>query len=245
MLNIKVNNLKKSYGRKQVLTGLDFEANQGEVIAVIGKNGAGKSTFLETLMMMRDYDAGTVNLFGQELKSLSTKEREQLKGQLSIVLQPTNFYKNLRVIELLELFQSYYGKKIDLKEIIADFELDEHRKTFFDKLSGGWKQRVALAIAFMTKPKLVILDEPTTGLDPHMRDVLWKNIIRYNKQHNGTVLLSTHYMDEVEKYCDKLLLINHGISEVFDTPENIMKQTGFSSINDFYLAQVADSKEAI
>jgi ABC-2 type transport system ATP-binding protein len=244
MPNIIVKGLKKAYGNKQVLKGLDFTAQQGEVIAVIGKNGAGKSTFLETLMMIRDFDEGTVNLFGKDVGSLGAKGVRELKKDLSIVLQPTNFYKNLKVKELLELFRSYYGKSADVKATIRDFELQEHLKTPFDKLSGGWKQRVALAIAFMSSPKLVILDEPTTGLDPYMRDVLWKNIIRHNKEHNGTILLSTHYMDEVERYCDKVMLIHEGQSNVFDTPANLLAKTGHTSINDFYLDRIGE-KEAV
>lgn len=243
MLNIKVENLRKSYGKRDVLKGLNFTAEQGEVIAVIGKNGAGKSTFLETLMMIRDFDKGEVTIFNKQVKSLSKKESAEIKKKISIVLQPTHFYKNLKVIELLELFRAYHGISTDLNEVVNSFELEEHKKTYFDKLSGGWKQRVALAIAFMTQPKLVILDEPTTGLDPYMRDVLWKNIIKYNKEKNGTVLLSTHNMDEVERYCDKVLLINNGIAEVFDTPENILDISGYQSINDFYLATV-EKKEA-
>lgn len=238
-MNIKVSNLKKAYGKKQVLNGLDFEARQGEVIAVIGKNGAGKSTFLEILMAMRDYDSGEVNLFNRNLETLSGKELTELKKSMSIVLQPTNFYKNLKVMELLDLFRSYYGKSVNLDEIIRNFELEEHKKTYFDKLSGGWKQRVALAIAFMTNPKMVILDEPTTGLDPYMRDVLWKNIIKYNKEHNGTVLLSTHYMDEVERYCDKVLLIDGGVNKAFDSPSNILNEGAYKSFNDYYLEKIS------
>lgn len=238
-MNIKVSNLKKAYGKKQVLNGLDFEARQGEVIAVIGKNGAGKSTFLEILMAMRDYDSGEVNLFNRNLDTLSGKELTEIKKSMSIVLQPTNFYKNLKVMELLDLFRSYYGKSVNLDEIIRNFELEEHKKTYFDKLSGGWKQRVALAIAFMTNPKMVILDEPTTGLDPYMRDVLWKNIIKYNKEHNGTVLLSTHYMDEVERYCDKVLLIDEGVNKAFDSPGNILSAGSYKSFNDYYLEKIS------
>jgi len=238
-MNIQVSNLKKAYGKKQVLNGLDFEARQGEVIAVIGKNGAGKSTFLEILMAMRNYDSGEVTMFNRNLGTLSGKELTELKKTMSIVLQPTNFYKNLKVMELLDLFRSYYGKSVNLDEIIRNFELEEHKKTYFDKLSGGWKQRVALAIAFMTNPKMVILDEPTTGLDPYMRDVLWKNIIKYNKEHNGTVLLSTHYMDEVERYCDKVLLIDDGVNKAFDSPSNILSAGAYKSFNDYYLEKIS------
>lgn len=119
------------------------------------------------------------------------------------------------------------------------FELEEHRKSMFDKLSGGWKQRVALAVAFMTEPKIIVLDEPTTGLDPYMRDVLWKNIIRYNKESKGTVLLSTHNMEEVEQYCDKLMLINNGVVEEYNDPKVILDKGNYQTVSQFYLSRVS------
>ena len=132
---------------------------------------------------------------------------EQVRKQISVVLQPTQFYKTLKVEELLQLFKAYYKSPIDIETIIADFKLEPHRKKYFDKLSGGWKQIVSLAIAFLSQPKLLILDEPTTGLDPHMRNILWTYITDYNKRTGGTVILTTHNMDEIEMYCDKVMLI--------------------------------------
>lgn len=238
MYNVQVENLQKSYGKKHVLKGIDFTAEKGEIIGVIGKNGAGKSTFLEILMTIKDYDEGKVVVFGENLNDIDSKELGKLKQNISAVLQPTQFYKKLKVKELLELFRAYYGGKVDLNEIIEQFELQDHLNTFFDNLSGGWKQKVSLAIAFSSKPRLIILDEPTTGLDPHMRNVLWGNITSYIKKNDSTVILSTHYMDEIEMYCDKVLFINDGVNEVFDTPENIIK-SGHKSINSFYLDNVA------
>ncbi|MFJ7935091.1 ABC transporter ATP-binding protein [Sporosarcina sp. NPDC096371] len=235
---INVNNLKKSYGTNNVLKGLNFQAKEGEVIGVIGKNGAGKSTFLEILMTIKQYDAGTVVLFNEELHSLSTARMEQIRQQISVVLQPTQFYKTLKVEELLKLFKSYYKSPLDIKTIIEDFKLTPHRKTYFDKLSGGWKQIVSLAIAFLSQPKLLILDEPTTGLDPHMRNILWSYITDYNNRTGGTVILTTHNMDEIELYCDKVMLINNGVNEQFDTTESILA-SGYKSINDFYLTKVS------
>lgn len=239
MINIQVKNLKKSYGKKEVLKGIDFEAHEGEIVAVIGKNGAGKSTFLESIMMTKKIDSGEIKVLGKNIDSLSEKEKYEIKKSISAVLQPTHFYKNLKVYELLELFAAYYQKNIDIGHVISTFELESQEKEFFGKLSGGWKQKVALAIAFMTEPKIVILDEPTTGLDPHMRDVLWKNIIKYNKGTKGTVLLSTHNMEEVEQYCDKVMLINNGVVEVFDNPQKILKRENFKTINSFYLSKVS------
>lgn len=238
MYNVQVENLQKSYGKKHVLKGIDFTAEKGEIIGVIGKNGAGKSTFLEILMTIKDYDEGKVVVFGENLNDIDSKELGKLKQNISAVLQPTQFYKKLKVKELLELFRAYYGGEVDLNEIIEQFELQDHLNTFFDNLSGGWKQKVSLAIAFSSKPRLIILDEPTTGLDPHMRNVLWGNITSYIKKNDSTVILSTHYMDEIEMYCDKVLFINDGVNEVFDTPENIIK-SGNKSINSFYLDNVA------
>lgn len=236
--NVKVESLTKSYGKKDVLKGIDFAAEKGEIIGVIEKNGAGKSTFLEILMTIKDFNDGKVVVFGENLKEIDHAELGKIKNNISAVLQPTQFYKKLKVKELLDLFRSYYGGQVNLDEIIEEFELQEHLNTFFDNLSGGWKQKVSLAIAFSSKPSLIILDEPTTGLDPHMRNVLWENLTSYIKKNDSTVILSTHYMDEIEMYCDKVLFINDGKNEIFDTPENILK-SGHKSINSFYLDKIA------
>lgn len=235
---IQVNDLQKSYGNHHVLKGVDFQARAGEIIGVIGKNGAGKSTFLEILMTLKSYDSGTVTVFDQNIQSLTIGELEAIRKQISVVLQPTQFYKTLKVEELLKLFKAYYRSSLDIGEIIADFKLEPHRKKYFDKLSGGWKQIVSLAIAFLSEPKLLILDEPTTGLDPHMRNTLWQYITSYNRTAGGTVILTTHNMDEVELYCDKVLLINEGVAEVFRPTDEILA-SGFSSIHDFYLQKVS------
>ena len=212
MTIVSVSNLKKAYGTNTVLKGLDFQANAGEVIGVIGKNGAGKSTFLEILMTVRNYDNGNVTVFNEDLKSLSTNQLECIRKQISVVLQPTQFYKTLKVGELLKLFKAYYKSPVDIDKIIKDFKLEPHRKKYFDK--------------------------PTTGLDPHMRNILWSYITDYNKRTGGTVILTTHNMDEIELYCDKVLLLNNGVNEVFDTTEHILG-LGYKSINEFYLTNVA------
>ncbi|WP_432361946.1 ABC transporter ATP-binding protein [Sporosarcina sp. UB5] len=233
-----VSNLQKAYGENIVLKGIDFKANAGEIIGVIGKNGAGKSTFLEILMTLKPYDNGIVTVLDKDLNTLSNGQIEHIRKNISVVLQPTQFYKTMKVIELLKLFKAYYKSTVDIEHIIADFKLQPHRKKYFDKLSGGWKQIVSLAIAFLSDPKLLILDEPTTGLDPHMRNMLWTYITDYNKRTGGTVILTTHNMDEVELYCDKVMLLNEGLNEVFDTTEGILS-TGYKSINDFYLSKVS------
>ncbi|WP_440499064.1 ABC transporter ATP-binding protein [Sporosarcina sp. SAFN-015] len=235
---VRVSNLQKAYGENNVLKGIDFTANAGEIIGVIGKNGAGKSTFLEILMTLKPYDNGNVAILDNELNTLTTSQIEHIRKNISAVLQPTQFYKTLKVIELLKLFKAYYNSTVDIEQIVSDFKLEPHRKKYFDKLSGGWKQIVSLAIAFLSEPKLLILDEPTTGLDPHMRNTLWTYITDYNKRTGGTVILTTHNMDEVELYCDKVMLLNEGLNEVFDSTEGILS-TGYKSINDFYLSKVS------
>lgn len=232
---VEVHNLEKSYGSNQVLKGLNFQAQAGEIIGVIGKNGAGKSTFLEILMTIKEYDAGHVVLFQKDIQK---SKLEQIRKQISVVLQPTQFYKTLKVEELLKLFKAYYQSNIEIHQIIKDFQLEPHRKKYFDKLSGGWKQIVSLAIAFLSDPKLLILDEPTTGLDPHMRNMLWTYITNYNTRTGGTVILTTHNMEEIEMYCDKVMLINNGINEVFDTTSGILA-SGFPSVHEFYLQKVS------
>lgn len=231
---VEVQNLKKAYGTNQVLRGIDFQAQAGEIIGVIGKNGAGKSTFLEILMTIKEFDAGHVVLFQKDIQK---NNLEVIRKQISVVLQPTQFYKTLKVEELLKLFKSYYQSTVDIHRIMKDFQLEPHRKKYFDKLSGGWKQIVSLAIAFLSDPKLLILDEPTTGLDPHMRNMLWNYITDYNTRTGGTVILTTHNMEEIEMYCDKVMLINNGVNEVFDTTAGILA-AGFPSVHEFYLQKV-------
>ncbi|MHC8515275.1 ABC transporter ATP-binding protein [Sporosarcina sp. ITBMC105] len=235
---VQVKQLKKTYGANQVLQRIDFTAQAGEIIGVIGKNGAGKSTFLEIVMTLRPYDEGIVSVLNQEVRTLSAQQLVEMRMQIAVVLQPTQFYKSLKVVELLKLFKAYYQSPVNIEKIITDFKLQPYRKKYFDKLSGGWKQIVSLAIAFLSEPKILILDEPTTGLDPHMRNMLWMYITDYNKRTGGTVILTTHNMDEVELYCDKVLLINNGVSEVFSTTKQILDD-GYSSINDFYLSKVS------
>lgn len=234
---VNVSNLQKTYGSNEVLRGINFVAESGEIIGVIGKNGAGKSTFLEILMTLKSYDRGNVILFGKELRLLSDQELEHTRKDISAVLQPTQFYKTLKVIELLKLFKAYYKSTVDIEQIITDFKLGPYRKKYFDKLSGGWKQIVSLAIAFLSEPKMLILDEPTTGLDPHMRNMLWQYISDYNQRTGGTIILTTHNMDEVELYCDKVMLLNGGVGEVFDTTKGILA-SGYKSIHEFYLNSV-------
>lgn len=242
MTIIQVQNLHKSYGSHHVLKGINFEAGAGEVIGVIGKNGAGKSTFLEIIMTLRTFDKGEVQLFGQSVREASGTRLESLRKDISAVLQPTQFYKSLKVEELLRLFRAYYQSDVDIEKMIADFSLASHRKTYFDKLSGGWKQKVSLAIAFLSKPKLLILDEPTTGLDPHMRQMLWSYIQHYNEKTGGTVILTTHSMDEVERFCDKVMLIEDGQTRQFDTVERLIA-SGYASMNDYYLQNVSVHEE--
>lgn len=236
---IDIKDLHKSYGKHPVLKGIHFQAKPGEIIGIIGKNGAGKSTLLEIIMTIKGFDHGKVSLFNQDLQNISDRQLEEIRSDISAVLQPTQFYKNLKVEELLKLFKAYYQSDMDIKKVMADFKLEPHRKTYFEKLSGGWKQKVSLAIAFISKPKLIVLDEPTTGLDPHMRNMLWAYIKEYNQKTGGTVILTTHYMDEIEMYCDKVMLLNEGRNEVFDTPDQILSSTGFQSINEFYLKNVS------
>lgn len=189
------------------------------------------------LMTIQKPDSGEITMFGMDLNGLSLSQRTQLRGQISVVLQPTQFYKTMKVIELLNLFHAYYNSKMDVEDVIKRFHLTPYRKVYFNKLSGGWKQIVSLAIAFLAQPKMLILDEPTTGLDPHMRQLFWNYITDYNERTGGTVILSTHNMDEVELYCNQVMLLDEGMTKVQSSTEKVM-ETGFGSINDFYLHHV-------
>jgi len=185
--------------------GLDLEVPRGECFGLLGPNGAGKTTTVEILEGLTEPTAGEVEVLGARWAG----ESPELRARLGITLQETHLYERLTVEELVRLFRSFYPRGPDVDEVIALVELQEKRSARYDRLSGGQKQRLAVACALVGDPELLFLDEPTTGLDPQSRRQLW-DVVLALKTRGRTVLLTTHYMDEAERLCDRVAIVDRG-----------------------------------
>jgi len=229
---IEINDIKKSYGSVKAVDGISLQVKRGEVLGIIGANGAGKSTTLEIMMGLRQPDSGEVKVLGMELSTSA----EQIKQRIGIQLQQTALYDRIKVKEALNLFRSYYARTRDLNEIVATLGLEPYLNKYVKNLSGGWQQRTSLALALINDPEIIFLDEPTTGLDPQARLELWGCINRY-REEGKTIILSTHYMDEAQKHCDRIAIIKKGKLISCDEPKQLIDSLGNqeATLEDVYL----------
>jgi ABC-2 type transport system ATP-binding protein len=217
---VRCHNLRKTYdGKLEAVAGLDLEIRTGECFGLLGPNGAGKTTTIEILEGLLEPTSGEVEIFGRHW---STHLRE-LREMIGISLQETRLTEKLTVRETIELFGSFYKNPRQPWDVLEDLALTEKADDWVGKLSGGQKQRLAVATALVANPKLLFLDEPTTGLDPQSRLQLW-DIIRHFQSRGGTVLLTTHYMDEAQRLCDRLSIIDHGKVIASGTPASLIEQ---------------------
>jgi len=200
-----VRGLRKSYGEVRAVDGLDLEIRSGECFGLLGPNGAGKTTTIEICEGLLERDAGDLELLGMTWE----KDAGALRERLGIQLQDTQLSEKLTVTETLELFRSFYQSGRPVAEVIRMVQLDEKQKARVGTLSGGQKQRLAIACAMVGDPELLFLDEPTTGLDPQSRRQLW-TLIEEFRSTGRTILLTTHYMDEAERLCDRVAIVDHG-----------------------------------
>jgi len=229
---IRCRGLKKTYdGKVDAVRGLDLEIHPGECFGLLGPNGAGKTTTIEILEGLLAPTAGEIEVLGM---TWHEHERE-LRESLGISLQETRLSEKLTVRETLELFASFYRNPSSVPAILEVLSLVEKADAMVGKLSGGQKQRLAAATALVGNPQILFLDEPTTGLDPQSRRQLW-DIIRQFQQHNGTVLLTTHYMDEAERLCDRLAIIDHGEIIAEGTPAELIARLSGHHVVEFALA---------
>jgi ABC-2 type transport system ATP-binding protein len=217
---ISVQGLTKKYGEFEAVRGLDFEVGAGEVFGLLGPNGAGKTTTVEILEGLRPRTTGEVSVLGLD-PGLNNRA---IKDNIGVCLQATNLPEKMKVHEALDVFSSFYSKNTDCDRLLKRLQLWEKRDAFYGTLSGGQKQRVALALALVNDPKLVFLDEPTTGLDPQVRLEI-HGLIQEMREAGCTVLITTHYIEEAERLCDRVAIIDRGKIIVMGTPREIQAQT--------------------
>jgi ABC-2 type transport system ATP-binding protein len=226
---IECHDLRKTYdGKVEAVRGLSLEIQAGECFGLLGPNGAGKTTTIEILEGLLSSTSGQVTIFGQSWQ----KNSRELREWLGISLQETRLSEKLTVRETIELFASFYREPRSSDEVLDDLQLGEKADAFVGKLSGGQRQRLAVATALVGNPRILFLDEPTTGLDPQSRRQLW-DIIRKFQRGGGTVLLTTHYMDEAERLCDRLAIIDHGQVIAEGTPSNLIERLGGHHVVEF------------
>jgi ABC-2 type transport system ATP-binding protein len=225
---IHCRDLRKYYPDVKAVDGLDLYIARGECFGLLGPNGAGKTTTIEILEGLTPADSGEVEVLGLRW---SGRARE-LRERIGISLQETQFTDKLTVIETLTLFRSFYREGRDPDALMRDLSLDEKRNSRVGKLSGGQKQRLAVACALVGKPDILFLDEPTTGLDPQSRLQLWEVVTRF-RAGGGTVLLTTHYMDEAERLCDRIAIIDHGKTIALGTPAELIAKLDAPHIIEF------------
>ncbi|MDQ6795504.1 MAG: ABC transporter ATP-binding protein [Chloroflexota bacterium] len=237
---IRVTDLRKTYGQTRAVDGVSFEVGQGEVFGLLGPNGAGKTTTVEILEGLRAPDAGGVTVLGIDV----ARHPDALKERIGVSLQTAALYPKLTVVEVLDLFRSFYRRGRPTEELVSLLDLGEKRGTRTQELSGGQRQRLAVALALVNDPEVVFLDEPTTGMDPAARRSLWE-IVRGLQASGKTILLTTHYMEEAEILCDRLAIMDHGrileagtVNQLIDSryKERAVRFEGVAGLDDARLA---------
>ena len=214
---IKVKNLTKKYGELTAVNNISFDVYEGEIFGLLGPNGAGKTSSLEIMETLRDATIGEVEI--DDL--LVSSNKEAVKQIIGVQLQQSGFYPNLNLIELIKLFAGLYNVSVNVHDILKKVGLEEKSKTILKNLSGGQKQRFAVATTIINRPRVIFLDEPTTGLDPQARRNLW-DLIRNIRDEGTTVMMTTHYMDEAEKLCDRVGIMDSGNIIAIDSPNNLI-----------------------
>lgn len=216
---IEVKKLTKSFGKVKAVQGISFDVYEGEIFGMLGPNGAGKTTTLEMLEGLRKNDSGSIMVAGIDV----CNDRLKVKSLIGVQLQSSAFFDNLSLEELIRFFASLYHVKVDPMRVLKEVELTDKAKAQVKKLSGGQKQRFSIASALVNKPKVLFLDEPTTGLDPQARRHLWE-LIRQIRSNGMTVVITTHYMDEAEELCDRVAIVDHGKIIDIDSPSSLVKK---------------------
>jgi len=215
---VEVRDLRKYYGEIKAVDGISFTVEQGEIFGMLGPNGAGKTTTVEIIEGLRRADSGQVTVLGLDVR----RHPDAVKARIGVQLQTTALFPRLTVREVLNLFRSFFPQSREADELIAMVNLQEKANTLTRDLSGGQRQRLSVALALVNRPEIIFLDEPTTGLDPQARRSLWE-VIEQVRSAGATVFLTTHYMEEAERLCDRVAVIDHGHIIALDSPDALIR----------------------
>jgi ABC-2 type transport system ATP-binding protein len=214
---VQVEGLRKTYGTTIAVDDISFEVHNGEIFGMVGPNGAGKTTTIECLEGLRKPDRGTIRVLGVDPQ----QESHTLREHTGMQLQQSNLPDRMKVWEALDLYASFYSKATDWRVLLSQLGLEEKRNAPFGKLSGGQKQRLFIALALLPDPELIFLDELTTGLDPQARHAIW-DLVREVRSKGKTIVLTTHFMEEAERLCDRVAILDHGRIVALDTPPELI-----------------------
>ena len=235
---LQVEGLNVSYGTFKAVSNISFDVRAGEIFGLLGPNGAGKSTTLEIIETLREKTSGEVWVNGFNLD----KDPNEIKKIIGVQLQTSGYYPNLKLVELITLFNGLYNRNADPMSLLEMVNLKDKANAKVKELSGGQKQRFSVATTLINDPKIVFLDEPTTGLDPQARRNLW-DLVRNIRDKGATVIITTHYMDEAEVLCDRVAIIDSGRIIAMDTPHRLVDNlvsTGFERPREVKKANLED-----
>jgi ABC-2 type transport system ATP-binding protein len=216
---IEVTDLLKTYGSIRAVDGITFEVEDKEIFGILGPNGAGKTTTLEMIETLREPDGGLIKVDGLDVR----KDEKQIKEIIGVQLQTTVFFDNLTVFETIDLFGSFYSKRLKPDELLELVGLEDKRNSMLNELSGGQHKRVSIALALVNDPRIVFLDEPTTGLDPQVRRNIWE-IVENLRAHEKTVIITSHYIEEAEYLCDRVAIMDQGKIIAMGTPSELVDE---------------------
>jgi len=221
---ISVNGLRKSYKSVRAVDGISFQVEAGEIFGMVGPNGSGKTTTIECIEGLRQPDEGQISVLGLD----PVKDIYALRERTGVQLQAANLPRRMRVGEALEMFASFYRQPQDWRPLMEGLGLADKERVYFSQLSGGQQQRLFVALAMINQPEVVFLDELTTGLDPRARHKIW-DLVREMREQGTTIFLTTHYMDEAERLCDRVGIIDQGRMIAMDTPQQLVKRLGMAT----------------
>jgi len=232
---LKVEGLCKNFGNREVIKNLSFEVSKGEIFGLLGPNGAGKSTSIECILGIQKKNGGKVTLLGEE------KLSSRIFEKIGVQFQASNYQDLISVKEACELFSSFYPEVLNYKDLLRAFGLEKHLNTRVSKLSGGERQKLSVILSLVHKPKIVFLDELTTGLDTRSRIDIW-NFLKKLKKQGMTIFLTSHYMEEVEFLCDNIMIIGEGQEVIKGTKDHLLKVSGKSNMEEVYLHFVKEEE---